>query len=167
MTLQVNDELINELTTFFMERRLYDPLFSAYDSASDLNVTGDGTIYTVIFDTEIVDRNANYNNATGIFTAPVSGYYLLLSQVQVQQAGAAHTQGYMTVVTSNRSYFRAIANPYGAGYTGSNYYGFQASVIADMDATDTAYIQVVVSGGAKTVDVFGGTQTMFQGYLLI
>ena len=44
--------------------------FSAYVSSTLSNVTGDNTSYTVIFDTEELDRSSNYNNSNGVFTAP-------------------------------------------------------------------------------------------------
>jgi hypothetical protein len=142
------------------------PLFSAYQSASVSNVTGDGTLYTVICNTEIIDRNGDYNNATGTFLAPITGTYLLLTHILCVDIGAAHTGGYIRVITSNRTYICSWCNPAANNYSG--YLSFWVALLADLDATDTAYIQVVVFNGAKIVDVYGGSPyTFFQGYLLI
>jgi len=145
------------------------PLFSAYNSATDSNVTGDGTVYAIICDTEIVDRNSNYNNATGVFTAPVDGYYSFVAAATLTNIGAGHILN-AYLVTSNRIYYPVYQNAVNVAAGGTMRYNL--SVLgADMDAADTAYYGLIVSGGAKTVDVFGAASptiaTFFQGYLLI
>jgi len=47
------------------------PAFLAFNSASDNNVTGAGTVATLDFDTEVFDQNADF--ASDTFTAPVTG----------------------------------------------------------------------------------------------
>lgn len=37
--------------------------------------TPSNTTSTIVFDTEVVDTNNNYNNSTGEYTAPVAGFY--------------------------------------------------------------------------------------------
>jgi hypothetical protein len=145
-------------------------LFSALNSATDNNVTGDATTYTVICDTEIYDRNGDYNNATGIFTAPISGYYLFVAAVTVADLGAAHTAGLAQIVSSNRVYWSNYVNPAACAYVAGGYYTFQTVRVVDMDAADVAYTTVRVSNGAKTVDVFGAATnpvTCFQGYIIL
>jgi hypothetical protein len=68
------------------------PLQSAFQArltSSQLNKTGDGTLYTIVFDTETFDQNSDYNNGTGTFTAPVAGRYLFHHQVGNDQANTA------------------------------------------------------------------------------
>ena len=45
------------------------------------NVTGAGTVYTMVFTTEIFDQNADYD-ATSTFTAPEAGKYLIMGRVR-------------------------------------------------------------------------------------
>lgn len=147
------------------------PLFSAYKSSSTADVTGDGTYYTVIFDTEIADRGSNYNNSTGVFMAPVTGKYLFVACVFTYGFDVAHTGGFLNLLTSNRRYYGNYTNPYLVGYAGAggSYQFLLDAVIADMDAADTAQVEVFVTGGTKTVDVYGAAEvyTGFQGYLLM
>lgn len=56
-------------------------MFSAYRS-TDVG-TADGGLYTVVYDTELFDISNNYNNATGVFTAPVTGYYQISSSAKI------------------------------------------------------------------------------------
>lgn len=51
------------------------PSFLAYVNGSVLNVTGDGSGYTVLFDEEVWDTGSDYNPATGKFQAPRTGKY--------------------------------------------------------------------------------------------
>lgn len=54
------------------------------------NQTLSGTqVDTVVFDTEDFDNNNNFNNSTGIYTCPVSGYYLFTAHVRVDCTGTA------------------------------------------------------------------------------
>ena len=52
------------------------PCFRAYLANAINDVTGNGTNYTVIFDTAEFDNSSSYDVATGLFTAPKTGRYL-------------------------------------------------------------------------------------------
>lgn len=140
------------------------PCFLAYCSAVASNVTGDGTTYIVICDTEVIDANADYDNVTGAFTAPVTGKYLLQFQALFSGMGTTHTSHDVLVVTSNRQYTfedTFASNPFSQRTV-------NVSVIADMDAADTCSFKLQVVGGTKTVGLFGGAggYTYVSGTLL-
>ena len=62
------------------------PCFSAYKSVNTLSVTGNGAVYTVICDAVTVNQGACYNNATGVFTAPVTGNYFFQGNASIINA---------------------------------------------------------------------------------
>jgi hypothetical protein len=135
--------------------------FSAYRSSQQANVTGNGTEATIIFDTELYDRRAEYNNATGIFTAKRDGKYLFSTTVKINTATPV-TTFVMKLVTSNRNYFLFRGDTDGLR-DGSADITLNAAVIADMEKDDTAKITIIATGlGADTVDVQSG-ESFFQG----
>jgi hypothetical protein len=138
------------------------PAFLAENSSQDDNVTGNGAVATVEFDAEVFDQNADYNNTTDTFTAPVTGRYLLCSNVQISGLVSA-TEAKITLTTSNRNYVHRTSNPPDTTKT------MTVAHVCDMDAADTAKVTCTVSGmGGDTVDINGGGQdaTYFSGVLV-
>ena len=86
--------------------------------------------------TERWDTNGDYNNS-GTFTAPVTGKYLI--SVNVLFESISSDDVFETrIVTSNRSY---AMDRNSRQYSNSSSYLFNGCcVIADMDASDTAYV---------------------------
>jgi len=62
---------------------------NAYRSS---NQSINNTTATIVFDTETLDPNANYNNATGVYTVPFTGSYLIMAVVTAQTAAQPATQ---------------------------------------------------------------------------
>ena len=143
------------------------PAFHSRRTAANNDFSGDGTQYTVPFDgTETFDQNADFDGTT--FTAPVAGAYLFTYTLSIQNIGSSHTTGRVEFKTSNRDYRHNRVNPYSVG--AADNWTLQGSIIADMDASDTAYVTVFVGGGAKTVDFTvdaTAAYTYFAGCLLV
>ncbi len=143
-------------------RSAHQPAFSAYNSASDADKTGDGTSYTVLCDTEIFDQDNEYNTGTGTYTATYTGVYVFCANTLVQQSTAA-MNGIIQISTSNRNY---NANTLSVCNVGNQ--AMSGTFVVDMDAADTAVMNVSFGGSTKTADIYGGTdmRTSFGGYLL-
>lgn len=135
------------------------PAFSTTLSGAVNDVTGDGTTYTIAFNSEIFDQDSNVSGST--FTAPVTGRYHLNAIYGFDQLGASHSTIDLIIVTSNRSYIQLTSNP--NNLRNGGLFRFNGIAFADMDAADTSTITVNVSGSTKTVDVT--TTTFFGGYL--
>ena len=139
--------------------------FSARLASTVTNVTGDGTFYSMIFDTEIEDRNSDFNLGTSILTAPVAGQYQLNSMLRVVGFLSGHTQEQYRITTSNYTYQMTGPAPDTAKITADSPV---LCVAAEMDAADTASLGVSVVGSTKVIDLQGSTDArcMFQGWLL-
>tara|TARA_Y100000114_G_C11495542_1_gene201891 strand:- start:15 stop:515 length:501 start_codon:yes stop_codon:yes gene_type:complete len=108
---------------------------------------------TIQFDSEVYDQNSDFNTSNYQFTAPVTGKYLINFSLYGLNldAGANYVEPYIN--TSNRSYYTATHDPdNGDGYD-VNYFNFQGSTVADMDANDIAQIIFTQGGGNAQVDI--------------
>ena len=66
--------------------------------------------------------------------------------------------------TSNNNYQPWFGNPYAWASVGE--VEMASTMILDMDAADTAYVQIYVAGSTKVVDIPSGAQVTFAGYLI-
>lgn len=142
--------------------------FLALVSAPILNVTGDGTTYgPIIFGNEIFDQSSDYDPTTGIFQAPINGRYVLTCYVDLSglvTSGATHGDFTIDIVTTLYTY-RIVSVHGGRIASPANQdLGLSGSLIADMTAGDSAYVQCRVANGSKVVDLSDG---YFSGGLLV
>lgn len=142
------------------------PLFSVYNNNAIVNVTGDNTIYTIIFDTTDVNQGSVYNAGTGTFTAPITGRYLFGLTCTVSNLSSGHNEGKVFIVTTPRTYTGNWVNPFVVSTAGAGIYTFTTSVLVSLTASQTAQFQVQVSNSTKTVNVAGGIFTYAYGYLV-
>lgn len=135
--------------------------FSAYLGTTDTNATGDGTNFRIGSGnalTEIFDQNSDFNT-NGTFTAPLTGRYYFDGRIYLN-GGTVIGASNNTLTTSNRNW-RVDFN--GTTFTDAN-----VSALVDMDAADTATLNITaVDSGGKVDDVFGAATpfTWFTGYL--
>ena len=147
------------------ERR--QPAFLAFNTVHDTDLAIN-TWHTVDFNSEVFDVGSNF--ASDTFTAPVKGLYFLTTQVTLRDMDTDATDYRIQLVTSNRSYTAYLDTD---KYLDADITGWQAAhpitSVCDMDAGNTAYVQVYQAGGAQQVDVVGHSSavlTYFSGYLL-
>jgi len=141
--------------------------FHAYSGADQLNVTGAGAVYQVLFNTERFDVANGYDTATSTYTAPASGKYMFYTQVRVDNLTAAMDQGFIVFQVNGATFTNNdFKNPYAAGYTGG-LNSFQGTIIADLAAGDTVKIFLIINNGAgDTADILATVDTYFCGQLL-
>lgn len=140
------------------------PAFLAVNTVNRTNVTGDGTAYTIQFNSTIFDQGSNFNTTTGTFTAPVTGRYQLNTNVLLGSIATTMTVIVVAIVTSNRTYQVQALN--GSAKDNNSNLILNGSVLADMDAGDTATVTITASNGTKVAQVTGtGANTSFSGFL--
>ena len=128
-------------------------------SGTAQNNIANGT--TLQFGTEVFDQNSDF--ASNTFTAPVTGRYQLSFSIRFVELDSAASYYIIRLETSNRNY-----NPIFSGNIFSSdvtYYSYQFSILADMDANDTASVVFVQSGGTTQVDN-DPSNAYFSGYLV-
>ena len=140
------------------------PSFLACLSATATNVTGTGSFYQYVANTEIWDIGGDYNNATGVFTAPITGKYALNASAALVGC-TINTQISLKISTSNRDYqynFNRAAS--------SDDIQLNFTPICDMDVGDTTSFHILGAGEvADTDDVYGDgapTGTSCSGWML-
>ena len=134
------------------------PAFQVQPASNQLNVAENETI---VFGTERFDQNGDF--ASNTFTAPVTGKYQFNIALRVDQIDLDANWVRVELVTSNLSYFPAIFDP-GVLSSDPAHWNLSFSVLADMDANDTAHLVWGQSAGANTADI--DTQSQFSGYLV-
>jgi len=130
------------------------------------NVTGDGTTYDILWQTEITDTGNEY--ASSVFTATSAGKYLIAWHVATTGWASNNDEFMHWCVTSNLTkkclrYDGWAISGAGGGVTSQLTMGY--ANVFHLDAADTAKVQIQVSGGSKVVDVQVDTQS--ANYLTI
>ena len=138
------------------------PAFYAHNNGSD-NITNltTGSAQDVPFSTELFDINGDFSSNT--FTAPVDGYYTLGVSLRLQHIDSAANYYVVTINTSNRSHHFLFDPDYGQDNV---YHSVRFTALADMDAGDTAKVQLNQNAGTAQTEVQGDqSYTYFFGSL--
>jgi len=136
--------------------------FSAQTSAALTDIATNASDNTVKFGTEIYDQNSDFDTSTFTFTAPVAGKYQLNAIVFAQNSDASATYIRVKIATSNRNYVNIIDPEYNADRERDI---FAVAVLADMDANDTALVQIAQYEGTAQMDVPAAANSIFSGFL--
>ena len=136
------------------------PSFTAA-AAGQNDETGDRTTYTVEFTSELFDQNADFSTST--FTAPIAGRYALTAHLGLGGIASGHTEGQMYITAGGEAWTQK-ASPYAIWDAASNISFMTLNVIADLAATETAVVTIVIGNAAKSVDI--STNSFFSGVLV-
>ena len=143
------------------------PSWNAYVGSTVLNVTGDFTTYTVIFNTELHDAGTNFNTTTGTFTAPVAGRYLLSTSVGLTGMASTNTSGQLDIHDGTTTLAGAWFNPYACMNTNSYLHTASVNTVLQLTAGQALVVRITVGNTGKGVDVMGGRSiSWFSGQLL-
>jgi hypothetical protein len=126
------------------------PAFMAFVTTTINNVTGDGTVYTIIFDTESYDNGNDFNLGTSVFTAPVTGKYSFNLTVAVTGGTTITAISARIVTTANT--FNQTGSLKPAGTTDAV---CSVNITCPMTAGDTATFAVASNDTGKTDDILG------------
>lgn len=150
--------------------RVSQPTVLAYKSATSANQTGNGTFATVIFDAVLYDQAGEYNNATGIFTASQNGTYLFEFGVSIENIGAGHTSGSLSLALGPNRWYVDSGNYFNMSIQPGGFYTSSGSFVNGMPAGTTAAVQTQVSNSTLTVGVSGNVVptgiTWFAAYFM-
>lgn len=149
--------------------------FNAGCTTGFYNVTGDSFVYQCIPNYITFNIGTVYNGTTGLFTAPIDGYYYLNAYIAFDpdygQTGGREC--YMELVAGGITYtgndlptHAKITNFLGVNHN----IGYHIHVVAYLLTGDTAYVNLVSVGGARTDDIQApgapANDTLkFNGYL--
>jgi hypothetical protein len=135
--------------------------FFAYVNTTVNNQTGNGAVVTVPFNTTTF--NSNYNTGTFTFTAPVAGRYYFTTQVYLTALSSLMTRGTLNLVTTSHSYRLASFNP-STSLDVNTEFSIGGSAFVNMNAADTAIVQLTLSNGAGNTAGIGGVATDIRSF---
>lgn len=139
-------------------------IFSVFLNGNVTNATGDGTILTVAYDTEIVDTANAFNTATSTYTFPRTKAYQINVNTFLFDLDVTQTLLVIRGVINgaDNSYRIVVVDP-GVTKASNNELLLSGSFIYNATATDTLIIELGVFNGAKTAGI-GGTFTRLSGF---
>jgi len=134
------------------------PAFEVKPASKQSNIAINSQL-TIVFGTEVFDQNADF--ASNTFTAPVAGKYqfnfsLFLSTID---SAAAY---YVVYINTTNENIEIIFDPdFGQD---AAYWNVTGSTLCELDASDTAALNIQQSGGTSQTDIHVASR--FSGYLV-
>ena len=135
------------------------PAFLARPTSTQANIANDNSVVTVAMGTEIFDQGGNF--ASNTFTAPITGRYQFNVIVYLTQVDSTASYYQVRLDTSNRTYFGLL--DFASTDLGLGFQTIAISVLADMDANDTATVNIQQNAGSQQTDI--GVESAFSGFL--
>ncbi len=128
------------------------------------NVTGDGTNFVPVFTLATTGptipplfNQGGYFNGSGTFTPPVTGVYIVHTDLSLTGLDAAHTTGEIKLFINSNAVYSDFNGNVGAVRNAGNGLVLSLNQICYLTAGDTVKVQLTISGGAKVVSIADGT----------
>ena len=137
------------------------PAFHVHPASAQTNIATGGV--TIVYGTERFDVGSNF--ASNTFTAPIGGKYFLQVSIQLRNVDTASAYYVTSLITSNKTYEFTFDPGMSEGEGDWNAWNWEFSTIADMDASDTAYVTLNQETGTAQSDI-NVAGTWFSGCLV-
>ncbi len=138
--------------------------FQSYVGANINDVTGDSTLYTVIYDTTLFNVGGGYDTTTGLFTAPATGTYNLGAWILASGFDASHTAQLLYIMTPSGQFVVNSLAPFVCFNPSFNQGGFGGSILITLNMGDTVHVAYQVFGATKIVDIVSTSGGLFGSY---
>ena len=135
------------------------PYFIFRNSSDIANVTGDGTVYTPLFSTQLNQHGNIYDSSTGVMTAPVEGRYFFTMYLNVKGITSSHTDCFVRLDrfgSGNVHYTVEKLNIYNKSNPSGECF-INISALIYLYQTQTITPKFSVSNGTKVITFGGGT----------
>ena len=137
------------------------PAFHVHPTSAQSSIATGGV--TIVYGTERFDVGSNF--ASNTFTAPIGGKYFLQVSIQLRNVDTASAYYVTSLITSNKTYEFTFDPGMSEGEGDWNAWNWEFSTIADMDASDTAYVTLNQETGTAQSDI-NVAGTWFSGCLV-
>jgi len=152
----INGDTVHKIDANGHVTKPKQPAFQAKNDGTQSDIAT-STQVAVAFGTERFDVNADF--ASNTFTAPVTGKYQLNVIMRLDSLDSAADYYELKLVTSNNNYGILTDPDFGQD---NSYWDMTISVLTDMDASDTATVQIRQQSGTAQADI---TSIYFSGFL--
>ena len=153
-------------------KELNIPIFEAYASSSQLNLAT-GSLILLAFNNERFDNRNNYDTSTYLYTATVSGYYLLYYNITFSAFDSGMVFAQISMQDNNNNLFGVCRIDDKEFTADTAYVNKSMTKIRKLDVGDTVGIYYYQNGGTAQVDMISsdvaplsGSESVFGGYLI-
>jgi hypothetical protein len=121
------------------------------------NITGDGTLYSIVYNTNVINQGSAFNGTT--FTAPITGIYEFTLTLTISGLTGSHTELQILIAATGATDSVYYNNP----NTITGTFGITGTLIVKLNTNDTAVAQVIAYNGTKVVSI---VTSRFTGRLI-
>jgi len=135
-----------------------NPAFLVHPTSTQSNFSV-GSHVQVVLTNEVFDNNADFGS--NVFTAPVTGRYQFNANLYLVNIDSASDFYQLRLNASNRALSSVFDPDFGQD---NSYYTLNFTALVDMDANDTAYLDIRQGTGTAQTDI--DNSSTFSGYLV-